>query len=182
MQGDPRELRPVGDLLFSAGDRATASHIFLRGEEGEYLISDGFQTFEKVSTAYVTAHWASFFLGSIGIIWLFLAGLLSLARYRRKIFQRCEAPAFISLILLFVPVPFFLAQSFMALGDLTLASGLLATVTVLVPLGMLLTVIRAKNAYTISRIAFFHGLAAVCVLQWCAVLAVGGLLPLRLWA
>ena len=181
LQRDSRELRPVGDLLFSAGDRATASHIFLRGEAGEYLISDGFRTIEKVSTAYLAAYWASFVLGFLGIIWLFLAGLLSLARYGSKMFQRPEAPAFITITLLFVPVPFFMTQSFMALGDLTLASGLLAAVTFLLPVGMLLTAVRARKMQKNLDLNLLHGLAAISAMQWCAVLAFEGMLPLRLW-
>jgi len=181
LQRDPRELRPVGGLLFSAGDRTTASHIFLRGEGSEYLISDGFKTFEKVSTAYLAAHWASFFLGFLGIIWLFLAGLLSLVRYGSKMFRRPEGPAFIALTLLFVPLPFFMTQSFMALGDLTLASGLLAAVTILLPIGMLLTAMRAWKTLKNSNLNLLHGSAAVCALQWCAVLAFEGMLPLMLW-
>ena len=181
LQGDSRELRPVGNLLFSAGDRATASHIFLRGEGGEYLISDGFQTFEKVSTAYLAALWASVLLGFLGIIWLFLAGLFSLTRFGRHMFRRTEAPAFVALILLFVPVPFFMTQSFMALGDLTLASGLLAAVTSLLPIGMLLTVVRIRRTHKNSALDLLHGLAAACALQWCAVLVFEGMLPLRLW-
>ena len=182
LQKEPRQLRPVGGLLFSAEDRTTTSHVFMRGEEGETLVSDGFQTYEKVSTAYLVAHWASIFLGLLGITWLFFAGLLSLVRYRGKMCRRPEAPAFVALILLSVPMPFFMSQSFMALGDFTIASGLLAAVTVLLPLGMLWTIYRVWKGNSISTITLLNGLAAVFALQWCAVLAIEGLLPLRLWA
>lgn len=56
MQQKARQLRPVGDHLYSANDRSTTSHVFYRGKHGEYLISDGFQTFEKVPAAYLIAH------------------------------------------------------------------------------------------------------------------------------
>lgn len=181
VQQSPRRLRPVGNRMYSANDRTTSSHAFFRGEDGEYLLSDGFKTFEKVSTAYVVAHRISILLGLAGIVWLLFAGLFSLVRHRSKLRQRPEAPAFVASALLFVPVPFFMAQSFMALGDFTLASALLAAVTLLLPFGMLLTIVRAKKRWKESRENFLHGLAALFVLQWCTVLIAAGMLPMRLW-
>jgi phosphoglycolate phosphatase-like HAD superfamily hydrolase len=55
LQQQPRRLRLVGGRNCSASDRATASHVFLLGKDGEYLISDGFKTLEKVSTACLAA-------------------------------------------------------------------------------------------------------------------------------
>ena len=140
-----------------------------------------FKTFEKVSTNYLLVHWLSVLLGLGGLAWLFLAGLTELIRCRSKIFQRPVAPAFIAILVLFVPIPFFMTQSFMALGDRTAASLLLAAVTLLLPIGMLFTIIRAKIALNESRMNLIHGLAAVFALQWCAVLIAAGMLPLRLW-
>ena len=182
LQKEPRELRPVGDRMYSANDRQTASHIFLRGEEGQYLISDGFQTFEKASTPYLIAHWISVVLGLSGLAWLLLAGIVSLARFGSNFLGRPEAPAFIAIAMLLIPVPFFLSQSFMAFGDRTLASALLALVTALLPIGALLTIIKASKTWRVSRLDLMHGLAAVFAFQWCAVLAAVGLLPMIVWA
>jgi CubicO group peptidase (beta-lactamase class C family) len=182
MQQDARKLRPVGERLFSASDRSTTSHVFYRGEDGEYLISDGFLTYEKVSTAYLSAHWTSIFLGLAGLAWILISGGVSLIRYRSKMFQRPEAPAFIASALLFTPIPFFLTQRFMALGDPTFAGGLLATVTMLLPIGMLLTVLLTTKTWKTARIDLLNGAAAALVLQWCVVLVAAGMLPFRLWA
>lgn len=181
LQSSPRQLRPLGGYLYSANDRDTVSHVFLRGEERQYRISDGFKTYEKVPGAFLYAHWLSVSLGLLGLIWLFLAGFIGLLRYRSNMIKRPEAPAFVTLLLLFIPIPFFLAQSFMALGDLTLASVLLAIVSLLLPVGMLLTLLPIMNLQSKSRVVVLHGLAAGFVLQWCVVLANAGLLPLRLW-
>ena len=180
--GRPGNYGPWVDAFFSADDRSTTSHVFYRGEAGEYLVSDGFQTFEKTAAAYLVAHWASIVLGLAGLAWLLFAGTVASIRYRLMMFQRPEAPAFIASILLVVPVPFFLAQSFMALGDPTLASRLLVVVTLLLPIGMILTVLRTSKAWNVSRINLLNGVAAVLVLQWCAVLVAAGMLPFRLWA
>jgi len=181
LQQSPRRLRPVKDRIYTANDRETSSHVFFQGKDDEYLISDGFRTYEKVPTAYLVSHWSSILLGLGGIIWIFLSGVASIVRFRTSMLSRPEAPAFIALILLFIPIPFFMTQSFMALGDLNLASILLAAVTMLLPIGMLMTIIRAKIGWSESRMDKVHGLAAVCVLQWCAVLIAAKMLPLRLW-
>jgi hypothetical protein len=181
MQQNPRRLRPLGGRIYSASDRATASHVFFRGEEGEYLFSDGFRTYEKVPTAYLAAHWMSILLGLGGLTWLFLAGVISMVRYRSNFVQRSTAPAFVAIVLLFVPLPFFMTQSFMAIGDFTLASALLAAVTLLLPVGMVLTISRVRKKWKESHLNLIHGLGAALVLQWCVVLFVGGMLPVRLW-
>jgi hypothetical protein len=182
LQRSARQLRPLGGYLFGANDRQTASHVFVRGENGDYLMSDGFNTFRKVTSAYLAAHWASVLLGAAGFIWLFVVGIVSLVRYRTGAYRRPEAPAWIALLLLFVPVPLFMTQSFMAMGDLTLASGALAAVTLMLPIGMALTILRIARQSDRSRTTLLHGLAAAFVLQSCAVLATAGLLPLRLWS
>ena len=182
LQRQPRQLRPVGNRLFSANDRATASHVFYRGGHGEYLVSDGYTTFEKVPVTYLVAHWASIFLGLAGLTWIAISGGVSLLRYRLNFARRPVAPAFLATLLLLVPVPFFLAQSFMALGDPTLAGRLLAAATLLLPAGMLLTLLLAGSKWNTERIEIANGLAATMVLQWCGVLFAAGMLPLRLWA
>ena len=182
MQRDTRQLRPVGNRFYSADDRRTTSHVFFRGNNGEYLISDGFLTYEKVPAAYLTAHWTSIVLGLAGLAWILIAGSVSLLKHRSRMFRRPEAPAYFASLLLFVPIPFFLTQSFMALGDFTTASALLAVATLLLPIGMFSTILLAKKACRVSRINSLHGAAAILVLQWCAVLMATGMLPFRLWA
>jgi hypothetical protein len=182
LQQDSRLLRPAGDYLYSASDRITTSHALFRGKQREYLLSDGFRTYEKVSTAYLAAHWTSLILGLAGLVWTLLAGVFSLFRYRFDALRRPEAPAFVSSAMLFAPLPFFLTQSFMALGDFTWASALLAIATFLLPVGMLSTILLAMKSWRGSRIKLLHGLAAAFVLQWCAVLMASDMLPFRLWA
>ena len=180
IQQDTRRLRPVGKYTYSASDRTTASHVLIRGEH-ERLISDGFRTYEKVSSSYLVAHWVSISLGVAGLLWILVAGSISLVRFRTKMMHRPEAPAFLASASLFVPIPFFLNQSFMALGDFTLASALLAVATLLLPFGMLATLVLAVRAQSESRESLLHGAAAFLVLQWCAVLLGAKMLPFALW-
>ena len=81
-----------------------------------------------------------------------------------------------------LPLPFFASQLFMALGDFTVASALLAVVTLLLPIGMLAAVVLAVRQWMTSGTITLHRVAGVFVLQWCAVLASVGMLPFRLWA
>jgi hypothetical protein len=135
-----------------------------------------------VPTVYLAANWTSVLLGAAGFIWLFVAGIVSLVRDRLGAFRRAEAPAWIAILLLLVPVPLFTTQSFMALGDFTLASAALAAVTFLLPFGMALAIYRVAKQRDRTRTTLVHGQAAVFVLQCCAMLAIAGLLPLRLWS
>ena len=182
LQKENRELRPLGAGLFSANDRSTASHVFYQGEEGEYRLSDGFQTFERIPTVYIMTHWASVFLGLTGLLWILVSGSISLIRYRLHMLQRAEAPAFMVSMLLFAPIPLFFNQSFMALGDLTLASGMLAVVSILLPIGMLSTVVLCIKKLRLAIFDVMNAVAAALVLQWCLVLLAAGMLPFRLWA
>ncbi|MEM1091366.1 MAG: serine hydrolase domain-containing protein [Pseudomonadota bacterium] len=182
LQRPERRLRPVGDRLYSAHDRATTSHVFYRGDDGAYRFSDGFQTYQKTSPIDLYAHWVSLTVGLLGVLWVLIAGCVVMVRQRLRLFKDPLAPAFLAAAALVLPAPLFATQSFMALGDVTPASIMLATVTLLLPVGMAMTAVRSIRRWRSSRVQRVNAVAALSVLQWCAVLAVSGLLPLRLWA
>lgn len=180
MLGEDRELRPTGGYLFSANDRAAASHVLLR-KDGEYRISDGFTTYQKVSLFYLGSLWTSLVLGLAGVLWFLVAGLVALARYRSSAWRRPEIIPFSGVLGLFVALPLFMAQSFMQLGDMTAASVLLAAGTAALPLTMMALLWRAARSSSRPAVLMAHAFWAIAVLQWCAVLATWDLLPMRLW-
>ncbi len=182
LQRSPRQLRSVGADQYSANGRVTASHVFFQLADDQRFYSDGFQTFEKISTINLFAHRVSLGAGLLGLLWIVFAGSVSVIFQRKKPGGLIVTPAWVCAILLCLPVPFFLTQSFMALGDVTLASTLLAITTGLLPLGMIVTLVQALRAESISTLNRLHWVAAVLVLQWCVVLMSAGLLPFRLWA
>ncbi|HKJ18721.1 MAG TPA: serine hydrolase domain-containing protein [Xanthomonadales bacterium] len=182
LQQATRILRPIRQDIFSAANRATESHALVRGDQGELLISDGFKTFKKVSSAYLFAHWGSVALGILGLTWLWAAGVISLIRAPRGFIRMPEAPAFLAIMALALPIPLFMTQSFMALGDVTPASVMLTTVTVLLPVGVLLTLIRSMLGRHDSRLNVVHAIAAALFLQWSFVLYSANMLPMRLWS
>ena len=89
--------------------------------------------------------------------------------------------ALIGILAPFLSIPLFLTQSFMSLGDMTVASVVLAGGTILMPVMMLVTLLKLAKTSERSFQHYVHGFCAIAVLQWCVVLAYFEMLPLRLW-
>ncbi len=173
-QGVSKALAPAGGLLFQAAGRVAPSHVLMRSADGTRRIHDGLKTYEQRSVVSMIGLWVSLGAGLAGLVYVLLVGL-----------WRCMAQAtslgalalpLASVLTLLLPVPFFLTQSFFALGDRTAASILLAMATGLLPLAMGWGLRRAwKGKHVRDQIAL------AMVLQCLAVLAVWGLIPFRLW-
>jgi hypothetical protein len=174
---EPRPLLGLGEILYRVPDRSTASHVLLAGEDGERYLSDGFRTLRRVGVVWFAAVWTSFALGVTGLVFFFVA--IPLRRVLRN--EPLWQPASVALLLLAAPVPLFLTQSFVALGDLTPASMAVYVATLALPLLML-----AQAAWVVrcrSRLAWWpaHLTAAMLVLQWCVSLYAFDMLPFALW-
>jgi CubicO group peptidase (beta-lactamase class C family) len=194
-QGAARLLTPVGGRLFRANDRITASHVLLDSAERKRVISDGFRSYQQVSIWQLLPLWASAITGVIGLGFVLIAGLLRFLR-KDSLISRWRhndplLPPFSAVVFLLLPLPLFFGQSFLQLGELTLASAALALVSGLLPIAMLLGIWH----WLLRQAAFRSGavkdrgkssvpelLAMIAVLQWSLVLVYWGLLPLRLWA
>lgn len=177
VQGPVRALMPAGGMTFTANDRTIASHVLLRGEGGERLISEGQRTYRKVHAAQYGLVAASLAFGLLGLLWF---GLVVPARaiVRR---EPVRVPGVIAAVLLLLPIPLFLLQSYTQLGDRTVASVALYGVTAALPLLMLWQAwrsLRHREGLADGRVNL---VAALLVLQWCAVLVGWGMLPLALW-
>lgn len=179
-QGTTRSLLPVGGWLFRAEDRTWASHVLLVSDESRRVISDGFRSYEKISLWRMVPLWGSLFVGLAGLGYLLLSGVVRVLRRRLNHADPLFIP-FLATLALFLPVPFFFSQSFLQLGDLTMASGLLAIVTGMMPFAMLFGLWRSFSQYATSRSMLGDKLAMFSVLQWSIVLAFWGLVPLRMW-
>jgi CubicO group peptidase (beta-lactamase class C family) len=125
-QGQRRVLHPVGAGLLRADGRGSASHVVYPAN-GTEAISDGLSTWERISLARLLAYWVSLALGLLGLAWILGAGIVRLVR--RALGPRDPAfVPFLAVLALALPIPFLARQSFLALGDFTLGSALLATV------------------------------------------------------
>lgn len=180
-QGKDLALHPVGDRLLRAPERVIASHALIITPDGGRVISTGLQSYERAPLARMVLLWGSLVAGLLGCGWLLASGTHALIR-RRTTANIAVLIPFSGLLALLLPLPFFYRQSFLQLGDVTIASVLLAIVTALWPLTMLAGLIAALRRRAWSMRAKLDVIAMLSVLQWTCVLAWWGLVPLRMWA
>lgn len=135
----------------------------------------------QISVWRIGLLWASLAAGVLGLAYLIVAGLVRLAQGSLRPTRAIFVP-FIAATVLVIPIPLFLAQSFLELGDVTPASATLAIVTGVLPLAMIFGLWCSLREGVAVRHAVLEAAAMVAVLQWTIVLAVWGLVPLRLWA
>jgi hypothetical protein len=176
-----RELRPVGGSLFRAHDRAATSHALLTSSDGTRIISDGFQSYERVGLSRMMPLWVSLITGLLGILYIAVAGIVRLLRRSLRRSEPIVVP-FVAIMAFVVPVALLLAQPFLRLGDLTPASATLALVTGALPLSMIVGLVQCARRGIRRRTVAIDALALAAVLQWTMVLTFWGLMPLRLWA
>jgi CubicO group peptidase (beta-lactamase class C family) len=187
--GTPQPLLHVAGALLRAPDRLLASHALIVADGGaERTVSTGLQTWRQVPLWVLLLRWAGALAAVFGLGWLLVAGGARwvAARWRRQ----GPPPSYLGIAVagagsLLLPIPLFLAQPFLRLGELTVASGLLAATTALLPLAMGVALVRlvvAKRGHRWHALAWLDLAALLGVLQGAAVLAAWGLLPLRLWA
>lgn len=69
----------------------------------------------------------------------------------------------------------------LAIGDPTIANFAMAAVTAMLPAALVASIWSRWRAGLQTRSARVDFLVLAAVLHWCVVLAVWGLLPLRLW-
>jgi hypothetical protein len=154
--------------------------VFFSGSDGRQYLSTGYQSYQRVSTLSQLLWWLNLGLGVAGIIWVAMRSALLLLRDTRSLQDHPLTPPALALLAFTLPVPLFFTQSFMALGDPTAASVLLALVSGTLPLAAVVGLWRGRALQT--PIARMDAVALCGVLQWCLVLAWSDMLPLRLWA
>ncbi|WP_440225291.1 serine hydrolase domain-containing protein [Dokdonella sp. MW10] len=175
---DGAHLFPAGGSLWRAQGRAIASHALFFDPDGTRTLSTGMQTFAQVTWPTVAARWLSAAAGILGLAWLLLGGLLP---WRGAVARPGFVP-FLGIVALALPLPLFLAQPFVAIGDMTIASVLLAVVTASLPVTMLAGLACVRGTAFDSPRRCIDTLAMLAVLQLSIALACRGLLPLRSWA
>ena len=125
--------------------------------------------------------WASLAAGLLGLGYLGVVGALRLVR-RRLVLSDAIALPFAAIVALAIPVPLFMTQSFLALGDATPASVALAIATAFLPMALAVGLWRlARRRELATATHAVEALAMAAVLQWTLVLAAWGLMPVRLW-
>ncbi|PJJ18275.1 CubicO group peptidase (beta-lactamase class C family) [Janthinobacterium sp. 67] len=182
-QGEPKELEPVGGLLFRASDRSTPSHVLMQ-EDGKHILSDGLRSYERASMLRMLVLWGSLALGAAGLLYVLVVGVWRAALRSLERGDHLFAPL-LAMLALLLPLPFFYFQSYLRLGDVTIASVLLVLVTGALPLATAFGLARCwRSRGTPAEAgswAKWDWVALLAALQLLLVLAWWGLLPLRMW-
>lgn len=173
-------LYPMGNYFFRAEDRVEPSHV-LYSIDGKELISDGLKTYVKTSGLELLIMWISLLSGMLGLILILVKGMILLVRGRLFSKNLSLTFSFLSIISLVIPIPFFINQSFLELGDLTTASFLLALVTGLLPFTMLFGLWWQFHKVGFLSLKSIDTWAIIALLQWTIVLWFWNMLPLQLW-
>lgn len=170
----PMALYPVDKTRLRAADRVEASHILFKNGE-MLMLSDGQRSYRQVTSFFHYALWINFGLGLIGLAYVLLS-IPFLAFNRHRTFFE---PALVS-ILAFIPAVYLLYRlPFNQWGDVSAASVSLFVATAALPLAVLVQIVRAvRIKYRFWR---QEALALLCIVQWLAVLAFFGLIPLAIW-
>lgn len=181
LQSPELRLLPTAGSLYRQADRMTPSHAFSVTADGQRLISTAAQTYQETSLGHLVLLWVSLAAGMFGLLYLILSGVFRVVTRRARPGDASWLP-FAACLGLLLPVPLFYRQPFLELGDLTMASGVLAAVTGILPLAMLVGLALSWKRRPWQAMAVLDVAAMLAVLQFAAVLAYWGLLPLRLWA
>lgn len=181
LQAPAVTLAAAGGALRRAPDRAWPSHVLLVDADAARVISRGTQSHRQASLGELAPRWLSLAAGVLGLAYVLIAGSTRAIARRLRVAQPLFVP-WLAVLALALPLPLFLRQSFLQLGDLTPASALLAASTAALPLAMAFGLYRHWRLRPRGGWARADLLAMLAIGQWALVLATWGLLPLRLWA
>ncbi len=175
-QGKPTVLTPTGGLLFTQPGRLGNSHALLIGDDGRRVVTDGIRNYVRADMVEFALLWTSLLLGLAGLAYVAGVGGWRMAR-RGRTWRDPLCVPLMGVLALALPAPLFYLQSFLRMGELTMASGTLALVTAALPL----TLAAGLAPHCRQRRLHADGVALLAALQCTLVLAAWGMLPLRLW-
>lgn len=180
LQGNERRIVPLGSNLFRDQNRTQASHVVYFNQDGETLISDGLNTFKKGSFKTIAIYWFSFILGGLGFLYITLIGLVRVVLRQKFEFYRIGL-AFLNLLFFGLPIYLFSQQPFLAFGDVTGASVILATLSTLLPISLIVSIVISFKLRTMRSWANADIIGLLLALQLCCVLLVWEQLPIVFW-
>ncbi|MTI30477.1 serine hydrolase domain-containing protein [Xanthovirga aplysinae] len=180
LQNDSYELLPLSENLFKKQDRVKASHVLYELEDTK-ILSDGLKTYEKISPFYLITMWISLILGSLGILIILIKGLLLFLR--KKLFESKQVITipFLSIVSLFITIPFLVNQSFLEIGDLTFTNASMALVSGILPFAMIIGLIKSWQNKVIKKVLTIDLIGMLFALQWTIILVIWGVIPFMLW-
>ncbi|MDK1311304.1 serine hydrolase domain-containing protein [Pseudoalteromonas ardens] len=180
LQSAPRILHHIEGGLYRDSERTQASHVFFTNQAGELILSNGLKTFKKANAVEISLYWASLLLGLCGFLYILIFALFRLVTKRFTSFRRLQW-GLMNLLAFSVPILLYLNQSFLAFGDVTLASISLTTLTALLPFSLICSLWQCYQQGIKTKGSMRDGILLIMALQLCAVLAAWGHLPALFW-
>ena len=128
-------------------------------------LTDGIRTGRKINGWMITGLWGSVGLGIVGLVFVLVSGIYQWAKLKQMFVFRPVFAAFCAVLFLFVPVPFFLSQPFVAMGNQNAASVLLMLATVFLPVGISISAARFWKSRPQSPLQKMDAIALLFVFQ-----------------
>lgn len=180
LQNADRQLLQINESLFRDVHRTQASHVVYSNEESRVFISDGLKTFQKASGISLVLYWVSLIFGLIGLIYIFLIGLIRIFKRDKDGLRRIKW-VFINLALFSLPIYLYANQSFLKFGDITAASICLAFLSGLLPITLLFSLWISLRGKLQSKLIKLDIASFMMSIQFCLVLAAWGQIPIIFW-
>ncbi len=180
LQSAPQVLHHIEGGLYRDSERTQPSHVFYSSIAGDKLFSNGLKTFKKIGVTDIALYWLSLLLGLCGFVYILVTALFRLTTKRSTEFRRLQW-SLMNLLALAIPTALFLNQSFLAFGDITMASISLALVTMFLPVSLLHSLWRCYQQGWGVKGSKRDGLFLILAIQLCCVLAAWGHLPAIFW-
>lgn len=178
---DAQLLQPLGNRLFRAEGRVLPSHVLLIGEDGQPVLSDGVRNHVRIPAWRIIVPALLLSIAIIGVVIMMLTGVV--LAIRRKL--RWQNPIFLPFLAgtaLLLPIALLYRQSLLELGDRTVASITLASVSLLLPLALLAgTAVGLHGWRRAGRSTRLLTACLLATLPGVGLLVAWQLLPLRLW-
>ena len=165
---------------FSLENRTESSHIFYKNDD-EVFMTYGIKTFKKYNGLIILTLWISFTLGVLSMLYILLSGIYRIFKNKKAIFQNSMIWVFLGVVSLLIPIPFFLNQPFVTIGDKNIASILLMLSTIILPLGTVFSGIHFWKNNTLKIYKSFDVIALICVFQFLCLLVFWEVIPFRIW-
>lgn len=179
-QKKKRNLNYSGKNLFSSNKGLMPSYLFYKDKQGSLFITTGISTIKQTNGITILLVFISFILGIIGLLYLFINGIIKTIRNKKEFLTTPLVWSFLSIIILLLAIQLITFQPFMEIGNLTAGTILLAISSVLLPICTIVSIILLVMNKHIS-IKSINFLSLICILQFSILLFFFGLTPIILW-
>jgi hypothetical protein len=173
------QLNHIGNGIFQSSGRINPSHLLYEDDNEKYLTT-GIYTLQKINGWKIILVAASLFIGLIGIITVFVAGIYQMITLKLKFSERPGIWAFLGIVLFFISIILIASKNIVFIGDKNFGSILLYFSSVLLPVLVIISfgtyIRRNKSAY--KSIGFW---GTFFLLQLTILLISFGLVPFSTW-